>query len=91
MRLIDADALKNRFVNYKSDCEQEGYEIAATTFADCITEVEAAATIDAVPLVCGEWIDNGSNYKCSACGSCSGYADENFCPSCGAKMSKEES
>lgn len=53
-----------------------------------------ALAADVVPVMHGQWIDNGANgYKwafvCSLCGYVDGHPFDNrhnFCPNCGAKM-----
>lgn len=81
MRLIDADALiqkRNHAKNYSPDM----YVIGQGYVMD-------APTIDAVPVVRGEWISipEHENKRCSVCNivfsdSTLGY----FCPNCGAKI-----
>lgn len=85
MRLIDADALPR----------YNGYALSADAVA---WAVERAPTIDAVPVVHGEWVVsrtdyswNGAEYpthcKCNQCGREVPYQDrDNYCPNCGAKM-----
>lgn len=56
------------------------------------TVIDDQPTVDAVPVVHGEWIDrNGSivspfweRYECSECGARSD--NSNYCPNCGADM-----
>lgn len=96
MELIDRKALKNALIplwNCRSDSE----------FAnkDVWREIENAPTIDAVPVVHGEWkIGDGKLYHCSICGKTAPYdvgadvieywRDLNYCPNCGAKMTGEQ-
>ena len=90
MRLIDADALiqkRNHAKAYATDM----YVIGQGYVMD-------APTIDAVPVVRGEWVKS-DDYKgwlvCSACRDC--YVDNAWvngkkwrhCPNCGAKMESE--
>jgi rubrerythrin len=44
--------------------------------------IDNAPTIDAAPVVHGEW----RGYVCSICGGTSECGSEPFCPNCGAKM-----
>ena len=77
----------------------------ANGIRDAIIEVYDAPTIDAVEVVHGEWIDKGwkgdwqfetdgrgncwYEYECSECGFRNKGSKSNYCPNCGAKMSKE--
>lgn len=74
MRLIDADEL----------CRDRVSNDLVVIVAKC------APTIDAVPVVHGEWefVDDYTA-KCSACGDCVDD-DSPFCPNCGAKMDGKE-
>jgi hypothetical protein len=90
MRLIDADALKKQY--YPFPCAI-GVENAVT-----IRAINEAPTIDAAPVVRGEWV-KCDDYKgwlvCSVCHDC--YVDNEwvngkkwrYCPNCGAKMESE--
>lgn len=85
MRLIDADALMEKM---KHRWERFGRE------SDCICLIEDAQTIDAVPVVHGEWkmgIDaNGDPVTyCSNC-KMPNYVQTNYCPDCGAKMNMKK-
>lgn len=85
MRLIDADALIQKR-NHAKAYAQDMYVIGQGYVMD-------APTIDAVPVVRGEWIENPTkdSVLCSCC-----HADWNlfdndtyrfcYCPNCGAKM-----
>ena len=109
MRLIDGDRLyeilKNRmkqipFVEEDRDMfyHQSGYNCAMT---GAYIEVEKAPTIEAVPVVHGEWIKIDGDWKnqttgesvtvhqCSRCGSYFLSDPYNFCPHCGADMRKK--
>lgn len=78
MRPIDADALMETF---KTRC----------VLAWVKNIVNNAPTIDAVPVVYGEWtlITSPSilykHYRCSECGEMV-YNKSLYCPNCGAKM-----
>ena len=68
----------------------------------CQEAIDMAPAVDAVPVVHGQWIDNGmcdhkparfrnpdkwTIYKCSECGYSNGRRkNANYCPNCGAKM-----
>ena len=47
-RLIDADAAKIRFANYREDCINEDDINAADVFADVVSEFDEFPTIDPV-------------------------------------------
>ena len=64
---------------------------------DALTDLEDAPTIDAVPVVHGEWISdrlvttNGGTYGVRRCSRCEAYYQDigygwNYCPNCGARM-----
>lgn len=88
MRLIDADALEKRMyvIPYYDNRDEDAV----------IDEIYKAPTVDAVPVVRGEWIYSRTQSefavsKCSACGkeqfSISHVVkDGKYCPNCGAKM-----
>ena len=88
MALIEREALRRRFENYRRDCEEAGDTVAAQVFADCIMELEGAPAISAAPVVYGRWIhDVGNLYGCSECmkrETMSPKKLKNYCPSCGA-------
>jgi predicted RNA-binding Zn-ribbon protein involved in translation (DUF1610 family) len=88
MRLIDADALK----------EADFQDFSNT---DVMNAIDNAPTIDAEPVVRGEWvttrtiIHDGEPY-CSLCGQEAlteygrrTYIKSNYCPNCGVKMDRE--
>ena len=101
MRLIDGDALKDRFDNLAYDDWNQG---VSTSWADAFKEsadiVEDAPTIEPEHPN-GEWIPafngrfTGGAYWFS-CSKCSRIVPEvrnggwNYCPNCGAKMEVEE-
>ena len=95
MRLIDADV---------AICTLEKTSLNGGFVAMTLTEfakrtLKDAPTIDAQPVVHGEWAkkydtlsqdycsDNNWYYVCSECGKGSGLASY-YCPHCGAKMDK---
>lgn len=88
MRLIDADAMREEWIE---NGENE-YVYDTNAFLESI---DAQPTIDAVPVVHGEWervSDRPKTYirRCSVCSrdsyTCFSERDYNFCPWCGAKM-----
>lgn len=89
MRLIDADALEDKYNSYPGEINCEIYDM-----------LHMAKTIEPV---CGEWDKDKDTIKCSKCGfgmfpdnyyfknsDCFSANDPNyrpnFCPNCGAKM-----
>jgi len=87
MRLIDADALiKNRCHAKDFFKQPELYVIGQGYVMD-------APTVDAVPVVYGEWIyHHWCEFKCSQCGIFSRSepkGKEKYCFNCGAKMERE--
>jgi hypothetical protein len=83
MRLIDADALIQKR-NHAKAYAQDMYVIGQGYVMD-------APTIDAVPVVRGEWIpakdpyDRVYCYRHAGCG-CEHNEQSAYCPNCGAKM-----
>ena len=99
MRLIDADGLSKSIYDNVS----APYEDAVAAKEDCLRAIEEAPTIDAVPVVHGEWIFGvsevlGTSVRCSVCGWSAPIVDadmwlrypgHHFCGACGAKMDSE--
>lgn len=87
-RLIDADALLESAIKYK---------IGRTSFGEIIKCVEDAPTVEAVPVVCAEWIhvessdmSTGKAYMCSNCQKIRfGSFLPPYCQMCGADMRKD--
>ena len=91
MRLIDADAF------LKSEIERCG---CVPVIGSCTSDneifkfiLEEQPTVEAVPVVHGEWKFNHfyGEWECSECGSLIALSDDenghaNFCPNCGADM-----
>jgi hypothetical protein len=83
MRLIDADALIQKR-NHAKAYAPDMYVIGQGYVMD-------APTIDAVPVVRGEWLpakdpyDRVYCYRHAGCG-CEHNEQSAFCPACGAKM-----
>ena len=88
MRLIDADALVD-FI----DCGHLRNPLESCfSERDVVDMLESRPTIDAAPVVRGEWKNvYKSGYKpnpenvCSEC-DCWSHRRSSFCPNCGAKM-----
>lgn len=95
MRLIDADALKETIMDMRNHCEPSPC-LPHQTFLipDAVIgrKIDAAPTIDAVPVVHGEWIRGDKlawqleHYICSVCSTILWGKRRNYCPNCGAKM-----
>lgn len=94
MRMIDADALKEKKVYSR---ERREYVVP-------VCEIDWQPTIDAVPAVHGHWIETVYQSvmllecKCSICGVKDFgmnlpkyYFERKYCPYCGAKMDEEVS
>ena len=85
MRLIDADALKEKIS-----------EAHFKTYGNAMKCIMEAPTVDAVPVVHGRWIDDGGldedgngQYRCSSCGVGEKHnptVTVSYCWNCGAKM-----
>jgi|LSQX01.3.fsa_nt_gb rubrerythrin len=95
MRLIDADALfdwgKHKLsdaVKYgNKDKDQQRFSYSTLMMYEIADEIDDAPTIDAVPVVRGEWKKDGEYPWLLNCSGC-GYSTEhgtNYCPDCGAK------
>lgn len=56
---------------------------------DIISSIENAPTIEAVPVVHGEWIaqdESRTKFMCSVCSGKNYGGHEKYCPGCGSKM-----
>ena len=91
MRLIDADAMVARFCD-GVEVERLDFVYDPTDLPDMLAEMP---TIDAVPVVRGEWIVQTGSYdpretwiKCSVCNypTTKSWGETKYCPNCGAKM-----
>lgn len=91
MRMIDADTLND----YVMDIWGKGNtDNTCVWYGDVLAAINDAPTIDAVPVVHGQWEWVGEDrwndtYECSECGRLH-TDDSNYCPNCGARMNKEE-
>ena len=83
MRLIDAEALIQKR-NHAKAYAQDMYVIGQGYVMD-------APTIAAVPVVRGEWIEDGDMQICSNCGEEHSWEEyrASYCEDCGAKMESE--
>ena len=100
-RLISADALKKEIVDWKVGINPKNQDYAAGYFS-ALSAVEGmlayAPTVDAKPVVHGEWSTIEDDYcgltalKCSECNQEYWFEDEppmkiySYCPNCGARM-----
>lgn len=88
MRLIDADQLKMQIAAAVADKGAESAHKAV--MLACV--IDNQPTIEAVPVVHGEWIYENYTWHCGVCGfhPFKGYIPKepgfNFCPNCRAKM-----
>ena len=93
MRLIDADKLDEEimhlFITISGNPKQ------STVVNECKSSfrriIDEQPTIEAQPMVHGEWIYEYHTWHCNICGChpYKGYIPKepsNFCPNCGAKM-----
>ena len=94
MALIDRDALHKIYYGWLSQLDEEKEAGQLEAIQTCLSVLEDAPSVDAVPVVHGEWMleddrcFKNSVSKCSACGKRYQLAplSYNFCPNCGAKM-----
>ena len=99
MRLIDADALKGMDIKIGHIGEKTVRAIQWATVDAFYRNIDKSPTIDAVPVVRGEWIRTqyefnryGTKSVCvtDTCSLCRGefewLIDAKHCPNCGAKM-----
>lgn len=80
-RLIDADVLKPEFVHGRWDARYVAEK-----------DILNAPTVDAVPVVHGNWVlnENDDMFYCTNCKSGSVRNDYPYCHWCGAKMDREK-
>ena len=102
MRQIDADALMKVIREHDYPLRSHFNSTDNGMFTIGVQQAaDEAPTIDAVPVVHGEWVHGctdgaGTEFcYCSACGEDAlkdkgGYTEfSRYCPNCGAKMDKE--
>lgn len=91
-RLIDADAFDKRIRLDVGSCEEELTEDFKDGISTILEMMKTAPTVDAVPVVHGEWTDkDGGIATCSVCGDRWGvWSVMKYCPNCGARMDGEQ-
>ena len=82
MRMIDAD---EAIVNFGFE-----WDDICPTRDEVVSFLRKQKTIDAVPVVRGEWIERALRPTCSLCGFSGSLIDApispfKYCPNCGAK------
>lgn len=74
MRLVDADALVEKIENNCQEWKSSSVGcIAKSATNDCIKIIKSQPTVEAVPVVHGEWLNFIGDYstaECSECGEC---------------------
>ena len=95
MRLIDADALRDRLQNLGYDDWNQGTTTTwAEAFSECADMVDEAPTIEPQRKK-GRWIEyDNSHCECPFCHEEWSYFDNeveyfNYCPNCGADMRED--
>ena len=93
MRLVDADKFDDAYIAIK---EGSGFKADEEISQGDIAYFQALAldslpTVDAVPVVHGEWVYGANNHHCwMKCSNCLVSQEENsvfsYCPNCGARM-----
>ena len=83
MRMIDAD---EAIVNFGFE-----WDDICPTRDEVVSFLRKQKTIDAVPVVRGEWIERALRPTCSLCGFSGSLINApispfKYCPNCGAKM-----
>ena len=99
--LISRKALLNHLSSWQMEQFAEvGHEKEYNLLDMIIRGIENEPTVEAVPVVHGEWIDTQPDYhhgcgkNAHVCSSCQDYYTPdyeymNFCPNCGADMRKK--
>lgn len=89
--LISRSALIEKLEEIKSDITDDGFGKRAF-LGGIVALIDIFPTVEAVPVVHGEWIYENYTWHCGKCGfhPFKGYIPAtpgfNFCPNCGAKM-----
>ncbi len=96
MRLIDADALHEDFMNdlfcLKFGSALQGTPRSDIDISNVLERIENFPTIEAEPVKHGKWKKIQSFARCSECKHEVNWGSKDFlspyCPNCGAKMDK---
>lgn len=92
MRLINADEHECWACKHHATGKCDTWCDAGEAF-ELREDVKNAKTVDAKPVVHGEWEDNPYIWECNQCHTWliveQGDVDMNFCPNCGADMRKQ--
>lgn len=94
MRLIDADALKDRMQNLAYDDWSQGVSTTwANAYSECADMIEDAPTVE-MERQNGKWMQEYKEATTRHCSNCDFIVVEeeanNFCPNCGADMRGDE-
>ena len=108
MRMIDADALNDSMYHeaFETDSELQKWDSGCwIRYKMFEKHLDMAPTVDAVPVVRGEWVNFAGDFQTAECSKCgelydaSGHADEKhfaafkqlykYCPNCGCDMRGE--
>lgn len=95
-RLIDVDKVINSMQKCLDENPDQKDSVAYFAFDAIITALKQEPTVDAVPVVHGDWVDGRPyvNSRWKVCSVCHQTAPEphggyNYCPNCGATMDLE--
>lgn len=96
IRLIDAELLTTNIAQIAKNCARSDAQKAL--IGRILFMIDNMPTIEAEPVKHGRWIENsdpGQNinehYMCSECGcTFHNWANDNYCPNCGARMDGED-
>ena len=99
-RLIDAEHFEQMLIDlidngdHKNAYVHHAYKMRNIAIKECRKMLWEEPTVDAVPVVHGNWVDNGTGgHECNVCHICAPSfrnGRENlssYCPLCGARMS----
>ena len=90
MRLIDADKAVEQINEWLH--QTRAIPLNTSYHFELLGCIKDSPTIDAEPVVRGEWVDLNRNYSFFViCGACKGphFQKSKYCPNCGAKMEVE--